>query len=108
MPKSEMLGAFEQIVLLALLRLRDNAYGVTIRHAIVERMDRNVSLGAVYATLERLEEKGYVSSHMGDPTPERGGRPKRYFKIEAPGKRALVETDSAMQRMRQGLKLAGA
>ena len=72
MPKSAHLGEFEQHVLAALLRLRGNAYGVTIRREIVERTGRDVAVGAIYATLDRLEAKGYVSSRLGESTPERG------------------------------------
>jgi DNA-binding PadR family transcriptional regulator len=89
MGDNDRLGRFEEIVLLALVRLRENAYGVPIRREIAERTGRDVSFGAVYTTLDRLQRKGYVSSRMGDPTPERGGRAKRYFRIEAPGVRAL-------------------
>jgi PadR family transcriptional regulator PadR len=83
------LGQFEELVLLALVRLRDNAYGVTIKEELARRLGKSVSTGAVYTTLERLEMKGYVSSRWGDPTPERGGRAKRYFRIEASGIEAL-------------------
>ncbi len=93
------LGHFEERVLLALVRLRENAYGVSVRRELSERTGREVSLGAVYTTLDRLEQKGYVSSRMGDPTPERGGRAKRYFRIEAPGMRALNECRETIARM---------
>jgi PadR family transcriptional regulator, regulatory protein PadR len=97
---NDRLGRFEEIVLLALGRLRENdAYGVPIRREIAERTGRDVSFGAVYTTLERLERKGYVSSRVGDPTPERGGRAKRYFRIEAPGVRALIETRATVAAM---------
>jgi PadR family transcriptional regulator, regulatory protein PadR len=99
MDGNDRLGRFEEIVLLALGRLREGAYGVPIRREIAERTGRDVSFGAVYTTLERLERKGYVSSRMGDPTPERGGRAKRYFQIEAPGIRALNESRAAVARM---------
>jgi PadR family transcriptional regulator PadR len=92
------LGEFEKLVLLALLRLGET-YGVPIRREIVERADRDVSFGALYTTLDRLERKGYVSSHRGDPTPERGGRAKRYFRIEAPGERALNHSRETIARM---------
>jgi PadR family transcriptional regulator PadR len=87
--ENDRLGRFEELVLLALVCLRENPYGVTIRREIAERTGRDVSFGAVYTTLERLERKGYVSSRLGEPTPERGGRAKRYFRIEAPGIQAL-------------------
>ena len=108
MPKGDHLGAFEQHVLAALLRLRGNAYGVTIRREIVERTGRDVAVGAIYATLDRLEAKGYVSSRLGEATPERGGRAKRYFEIEAPGERALQKAWRMSDSMRAGLAPAGA
>jgi PadR family transcriptional regulator PadR len=95
---NDRLGRFEELVLLALVRLRET-YGVPIRREIGERTGRDVSFGAVYTTLERLERKGYVSSRMGEPTQERGGRAKRYFRIEAPGVRALNETRETVVRM---------
>ncbi len=103
MAKSDNLGEFEQIALLALIRLRANAYGASIRQEIAERTGRDVSVGAVYTTLERLERKGFVSSARGAPTPERGGRAKRYYKIEAPGERALQRSRETMDRMWEGL-----
>jgi PadR family transcriptional regulator PadR len=99
MGSNDRLGRFEELVLLALVRLRENAYGVMIRREIAERTGRDVSFGAVYTTLERLERKGYVSSRVGEPTPERGGRAKRYFRIEAPGIRALNEAQDAIASM---------
>ena len=108
MPKGAYLGQFEQHVLAALLRLRGNAYGVTIRREIIERTGRDVAVGAIYATLDRLEAKGYVSSRLGEATPERGGRAKRYFEIEAPGVRALEDSWRMSDQMRAGLAPAGA
>ena len=93
------LGDFERIVLLALVRLRENAYGVTIRREIEERAGRKVSYGALYTTLDRMEAKGYVSSRIGEPTQVRGGRAMRYFQIEAPGIRALNETRETIANM---------
>jgi DNA-binding PadR family transcriptional regulator len=93
------LGRFEELVLLALVRLRENAYGVPIQREIAERTGCDVSFGAVYTTLERLQRKGYVSSRVGEATPDRGGRPKRYFKIEAPGVLALNETRAAIANL---------
>jgi PadR family transcriptional regulator PadR len=95
----QQLGPFEELVLLALVRLRDNAYGVTIRQEIAKRTSKDVSLGAVYTTLDRLQGKGYVSSRWGEPTAERGGRAKRYFLIEAPGRRALNSTLNVFAKM---------
>jgi len=100
-----MLGEFEQLVLLAILRVEDDAYGVTIRHAIVEESRRDVSLAAVYKTLTRLEEKGFVIARVGEPTPERGGRRKRYYALSAPGKRALRQSIDVVRRMARGLGL---
>lgn len=103
MGKSDSLGEFEQVALLALIRLRADAYGARIRREIAERAGRDVSLGAIYTTLERLERKGFVSSARGAPTPERGGRAKRYYKIEAPGAHALQRSRESMDRMWEGL-----
>jgi PadR family transcriptional regulator PadR len=100
------LGEFEHIVMLALLRLEDRAYGVTVRREIELRTKREVSIGAVYATLDRLESKGYVKSHHGEPTPERGGRSKRFFRITAQGLAAVHRTHGALRSMASGLGLA--
>ncbi len=97
------LGEFERIVLLAVLRLRGNAYGMRIRQEIKERSNRSASLGAVYTTLERLEAKGCVSSWVGDPVPERGGRAKKFFKLEAAGQQALRESQEVTASMTVGL-----
>ena len=104
MSKGDFLGEFEQLVMLALLRLGDQAYGMTIRREIEERARRSVAIGAVYATLDRLQSKGYVRSEVAEPTAERGGRAKRYFRLEANGERVLRETMEAMQRMTKGLR----
>lgn len=99
------LGEFEQLVLLAILQLRDEAYGMKIRLEIKTRANRLTSLGAIYTTLERLEAKGLVSSRVGDPTPERGGRAKKFFKVEASGQRALRDACKAAVKMASGLPL---
>jgi DNA-binding PadR family transcriptional regulator len=99
------LGEFEHLIVLALLRLEDRAYGVTVRQEIELRTKREVSIGAVYATLDRLEVKGYVKSHCGDPTPERGGRSKRFFRVTARGVCALNRTQRALKNMTEGLEL---
>ena len=104
MPRGELLGSLEHIVLLALLQLGDNAYGMTVRREIEGRTGRNLSIGAVYATLERLETKGYVSSYTGEPTMERGGRAKRLFQIEAAGRQALRASQGAIRKMTVGLR----
>ncbi|MEX2302634.1 MAG: helix-turn-helix transcriptional regulator [Bryobacterales bacterium] len=103
----DYLGEFEHIIVLALLRLGDQAYGVTVRQEIQLRTNREVSIGAVYATLDRLETKGYVKSHRGDPTPERGGRSKRFFRMTAKGMAAVNRTQRALQSMTEGLDLVG-
>src|ERR1700681_3445094 len=99
MPGCDYLGEFEHIIVLALLRLADRAYGVTVRQEIEFRIKREVSIGAVYATLDRLEAKGYVKSHLGEPTPERGGRSKRFFHVTAKGVAAVNRTHRAIKSM---------
>ena len=101
------LGEFEQLILLAILRLRDKAYGISIRAEISARTGRQTTRGALYATLERLEDKGFVKSRMGDPTPERGGRAKRYYTVSAMGVRAIVQAQRAYQQMLDGLEIGG-
>jgi DNA-binding PadR family transcriptional regulator len=103
MPKGNYLGDFEQLVMLALMRLGDRAYGMTVRRELEETADRRVSLGAIYATLDRLESKGLVSSFLGGPGNERRGRAKRFFKVRASGLRALRSSLAASDRMRQGV-----
>lgn len=102
----EHLGEFEQIVLLALLRLGENAYGVPVRREIEERTGRSLTVGALYRTLDRLEEKGYVSSWTGDPSPERGGRAKRYFRVDPLGLRALRQTQRELNAMWEGVHVS--
>jgi PadR family transcriptional regulator PadR len=101
----DYLGEFEHIVILALLRLADRAYGVTVRREIEFRIKREVSIGAIYATLDRLEAKGYVKSRLGEPTPERGGRSKRFFRVTPKGVTAVSRTQRALQSMTEGLDL---
>ena len=102
-----VLGDFEQLVLLSLMRLAregSDPYGVSICDDITARTGRDVSLGAVYKTLERLEDKGLVSSRFGEPTAERGGRRKKHFKLMAPGQRALRQSVAALRNMTEGLE----
>jgi PadR family transcriptional regulator, regulatory protein PadR len=101
----DYLGEFEHIIVLALLRLDNRAYGVTVRQEIELRTKREVSAGAVYATLVRLETKGFVKSYLGDPTPERGGRSKRFFRVTPRGIAAVHRTHCALQSMTEGLGL---
>ena len=104
MPPTALLGEFEQIVLLAILRVGENAYGVTVRAEIAACTDREPAPGALYTTLDRLEAKGLVTSRLGDPTPQRGGRAKRYFTVTAAGVRAVARAQRAYQRLLEGLK----
>ena len=97
------LGEFEQLILLAILRLGDRAYGVTIRTEISERAGRTVAPGALYTALDRLEDKGLVKSRFGEPSPQRGGRAKRFFTITASGAQALARAQRAFQQMLEGL-----
>ncbi len=99
-----MIGGFEQMVLLAALRLKNGAYAVSIRQELEERAGRNVARGALYTVLERLESKGFLSSRMGDPTPKRGGRSRRYYKVTTLGVSALKSEKDAMVRLWQGLE----
>ena len=103
MSKGEYLGEFEQMVLLALLRLKDEAYGVTVRREIEGRADRRVAIGAVYACLERLERKGYVLATISEPQPVPGGRSRKYFSLTRAGADALRQSREMMQRMTEGL-----
>src|SRR5690349_9918591 len=105
MPRAQTLGEFEQIVLLAILRLGEEAYGVTIREEIMARTGREPSPGALYVTLDRLEEKGLVRSQFGDPTPQRGGRAKRFFSVSAKGVECVARAQRSYQRLMRGLKL---
>ena len=101
--KNLYLGEFEEIVLLAVARLGSSAYGVTIRQTVEDVAGRSTSIGAIYSTLDRLEQKGMVSSWLGEATPQRGGRAKRYFKLEAVGQLALDEAQHIRDRLRSGL-----
>lgn len=103
MSSRDYLGEFEHLVVLAVLRLGGQAYGVTVRQEIESRTRREVSIGAVYATLDRLEAKGYVKSRLGDPTPERGGRSKRFFEVTAKGLTAVNRAQRALESMSKGL-----
>lgn len=99
------MGEFEQLVLLAVLRLGNDAYGMEVREEIEKRTRREVSYGAVYTTLDRLEQKGYVSHRMGEATPERGGRAKKYFGVLPEGRAALRSTQDALTVMWEGVTL---
>jgi len=101
------LGEFEQIVLLAVVRLGDKAYGVPVRREIEQRGGRGTTVGALYSTLDRLEAKGFVHSWFADPTPQRGGRSKRYFRPTPAGLQALAHSKSVLDRMWKGVRLKG-
>lgn len=99
---AEFLGGLEQVVLLAVAHLGEEAYGVTVRQEIKRRTGRSLSLGAVYSTLYRIESKGLVSSRLGESTSERGGRAKRLFRVETEGEQALRATRRMLERMWEG------
>lgn len=102
------LGEFEQIVLLATERLKDSgAYGVPIRREIAERTERNPTPGAIYTTLDRLEGKGLLKSTVGEATPERGGRAKRYYHLTSKGLTALRRAHTDYRKLSQGLDIFG-
>ena len=105
MAKGDYLGEFEQLVLLAILRLEDDAYGMTVRRELERTAQRKVTLGSVYGTLDRLERKGLVRSWHTDPDPVRGGHPRRYFAASPEGHLALSRTQAMMKRMWAGVDL---
>ena len=102
---TDFLGEFEQLVLLAVARLGDDGYGMTIRREIEQRTGRAVSIGAVYTTLDRLEQKGMIASRVGAPTPQRGGRARRHFALLDPGARALRDSRRILSAMWQDVSL---
>lgn len=99
----DTLGDLEQIVLLAVLRIGRDAYGVSIQQEIADRARRDLTVGTIYKTLSRLEAKGLVASRLGEPTAERGGRAKRHYSVSAAGRRALQTSLAALGRMAAGL-----
>ena len=101
--RADTLGEFEQSIMLAVVHLGDDAYGVTIQKEVEARTGRDVVLGALYTTLTRLEDKGFVRSYMSDPTPVRGGRSKRFFSLTREGATALKECRGRLERMWEGL-----
>jgi PadR family transcriptional regulator PadR len=101
---AEHLGAFEQAVLLSLVRLGDEAYGRAIMQEVQARLERDVAAGAVHATLDRLQRKGLVTSHIGAGTPMRAGRPRRYYRLRAAGIRALNEARAAVDSLWHGIR----
>jgi PadR family transcriptional regulator PadR len=101
---ADILGAFEQAVLLSVLRLRDDAYGRAILKEVQARLERNVAAGAVHATLERLEQKGLLASSLGPGTEVRAGRPRRYYTLEPSGRRALNQARATVDNLWRGFK----
>ena len=102
MPRN-LLTDFELMILLATLRVEDDAYGAQIAREIEQTSGRNVLLGAAYAALDRLEQNGYVTSSIGEPTPTRGGRAKRFFRVTPRGLRAIKETQQALVKLWTGI-----
>lgn len=105
MSRGSLLGAFEEQVLLAVVHAADDAYGMKIRRQIEERVGRSVAIGAVYSTLDRLENKGLVRSWLAEPDTVRRGRPRRFFKLEAAGAAALEQAREAHASMWKGIQL---
>ena len=104
MARGEFLGDFEQLIMLAVLRLGDDAYGLRVQGELTKRAGRTASIGAIYTTLDRLEEKALVSSAVGESTPERGGRAKRIFTVTGTGRAALRQSIGATRSMTAGIK----
>lgn len=105
MRRRPFLGEFEQLVLLAVVRLQGEGYGMSLRREIERCTGRSVSIGALYATLDRLERKGFVSSSTGEPSAARGGRARRFFHIEVAGLRALDQSREMLEAMWDGVRL---
>ena len=105
MPRGEYLGEFEQMVMLSVARLGDDAYGIAILDELSDRTGNEAAVGSVYAALDRLERRGLVTSRVGEPTRERGGRAKRYFTLEPDGVAALRRARHALDSLWEGLKL---
>ena len=101
MTRRDYLGSLELMVLLAVMRLGDDAYGVPLARTIEDTTGRPVALGSVYAALDRLQERRLLTSSLGDPTPERGGRAKRFFRVSAKGAQAAEESRRAFTALWQ-------
>ena len=104
-PGNNSLGEFEHIVLLTLLRLGDDAYGMSVRLTIHKLIKRDISIGAVYTTLERLQNKGFVDSRLGEATSKRGGRAKKYFTVTGKGRKALKDARKNLEILWQGIQI---
>lgn len=105
--KGERLGEFEELILLAVCNLHPDAYGVSIQEILRTQARRPASIGAIYAALDRLQRKGFVDSHVGGATNERGGRRKRYYQVTNVGMEALTESRDVRERLWEGLKGLG-
>ena len=105
MKTNRLLGGFESLLLLSVLRLGERAYGVTIRKELIERAGKDVAVGAIYTGLDRLAKKGLVQSWQGEPTAERGGRAKRFYRVTAAGVQALNHKQQAMNGLLDGVDL---
>lgn len=103
MGSDRLLGGFEHLLLLAILRLESNAYGTTIRRELIECAGKDVAVGAIYTGLDRLEEKDFVASWVGEPTAKRGGRGKRLYRVTSAGRHALAEMNRAIRHLSVGL-----
>jgi DNA-binding PadR family transcriptional regulator len=101
---ADVLGGFEQAVMLAIVRLREQAYGRAILREVQERLERQIAAGAVHATLERLEDKGLIASRLGSGTPVRGGRARRFYRLLPAGVRALNDARAVVDTLWHGLK----
>ena len=99
-----LLGEFEQVVLLALLRLGNGTWGAEIRREIQDRVGRDLPVSVVYVTLRRMDQKGWVKSYVGEPTRERGGRRRRHYLMDTPGEHALGKSYRALKRMIEGME----
>lgn len=104
--KEKFLGEFEQMLMLSILKLGENAYGTSIRKLLAETINRDVTIGALYTTLERLENKGMVSSKMGESTATRGGRAKKFFEVTAQGNSALRRSKEALTSLWKDVALS--
>ncbi len=104
MTQQDSLGGFQQLVMLAVLRLADEAYGARMQRELEETAGRSVSISTVYVTMERLERKGLIDSWLADPTPVRGGKSKRFYKLTETGLQALRESRDELDRMWDGLE----
>lgn len=101
---NEVLGGFQQLVMLAVVRLGEDAYGVRIQDELEQTAGRSVSISTVYVTMERLERRGYIASWLADPTPIRGGKSKRYYRVTRAGLRALRQSREELRKMWRGVE----